>query len=154
MKEWQADIYLLMSLILCDKIWQGNVEWNNLLQFYGTLSHTEFMPLFKLPKVFKFSKRFLGQKFRKTSPIIFKDFSSSLYIWNDFLVLNIFPRRIYLIRNILEIRLESSKKSCRTYIFIRYFLIKMLTNYIMRVFFWQMYLKKSMSMKMWPLIVF
>lgn len=71
-KEWQADMYLLMCLILCDKIWQSNCEWNNLLQFYGTLLHIEFMPLFKLPKIFKCSKRFLGQNSHKISPDYFQ----------------------------------------------------------------------------------
>lgn len=90
-------------------------EWDNLSWFYGILSHTEFMPLLKLPKVFKFSKRFLGQNSHKTSPLIFKAFSSSLYTWDNFPVFNILPRRICVFRNILEIRLESSRKSCRTF---------------------------------------
>lgn len=152
-KERQADIYLLMSLKLCDKIWQSNYECNNLSQFYGILSHTEFMPLFKLPKVFKFSKRFLGQNSHKISAIIFKAFSSSLYTWDNFPVLNILPKRICLFRNILEIRLESSKKSCRTYIYTGYFLIKMLIKLCDEHLLY-MYLKGSMSMRMWPLTVF
>lgn len=91
-------------------------EWDNLSWSYGILSHTEFMSLFKLPKVFKFSKRFLGQNSHKTSPFIFKAFSSSLYTWDNFPIFNILPRRICLFRNILEIKLESSKKICRTFI--------------------------------------
>ena len=90
-------------------------ERDNLSWFYGILSHTEFMPLFKLPKVFKFSKRFFGQNSHKTSPFIFKAFSSSIYTWDNFPVFNFLPRRICVFRNILEIKPESSRKSCRTF---------------------------------------
>lgn len=115
-----------MSLRVCDKIWQRNCEWNNLSQFYGILSHADSMPCPSCLKHLIFRRDFLG-KIPTESPLLFSKLSAVSYVHElAFLLFPILSRRIYLFRNILEKRLEFSKKSCRISISIGYFLIKML----------------------------
>ena len=109
-REWQADIYLLMSLVPCDKTWQRNCEWNNLSPFHGTLSYAEFMPCPSCLKCVSFLRDVLG-KIPTKSPLLFSKLSALLCAPEvAFFVFPILPRRIYLFMNTQEIWVEVSKK--------------------------------------------
>lgn len=145
-----------MPVILCDKIWQSNCEWNNLSQFYRTLSHTEIMPLFKLPEVFKVSERFFGQNSHKILPFFPKTFSSSFHTWNDCLVFNIVTGRIYLFKNILEIRTGVFKENLQNlwWAFSDYTVFEENLQNSWWAFSADKCICKDLSMRMWPLTVF
>lgn len=82
MKEWQDDIYLLMPLILCSKIWRSNCEWNKLSWFYGTSWHTEPVPLLRQPGELKFLVDFLDKILIRFPMLFSRFFFFFLYPWN------------------------------------------------------------------------
>lgn len=107
-KEWQADIHLLMSLILCDKIWQSNWMGQFVMILWNPFTH-RIHAFNCCLKCLSFLKDFLG-KIPTKLPLLFSRLSALPYIHEITFLFNILPRSICVFRNILEIRRAVKKK--------------------------------------------